>query len=196
MRGVEQIPWVYDLTMVVLEKSGLGPWRRWLADVPGNARILDLGCGTGRNLALLRGRQAVGVDPCPESLQAARHRAPGAWLVRARAEHLPFRAATFDIVLSGLVFCSVEEPAAGLAEIRRVLRPGGRLRMLEHVRAASRWQAWLQDRLQPAWTRFTGGCRPNRETEQVVADAGFVVVPGTRRASGTMRRFEARPPAD
>jgi len=115
-------------------------------------------------------------------------------LVCARAEQMPFRDGAFDTVVSGLVFCSVAEPARALAEVRRVLRPGGRLRMLEHVRARGRAAAWLQDRVQPAWTWMTGGCHPNRETEATVLAEGFEVDAATRRARGDMRRFEARKP--
>ena len=192
MRGVEQVPWLYDAGMVVLEKTGLGRWREWLARGVGG-RVLDLGCGTGRNLPLYAATaRVVGVDPCFESLLAARRRAPGVPLVRARAEALPFREHSFDTVASGLVFCSVSDPPVGLAEVRRVLASGGTLRMLEHVRARGRLAAWMQDKTQPAWTWFTGGCHPNRDTEAAVAAAGFVIDPSTRRARGDMRRFEAR----
>jgi ubiquinone/menaquinone biosynthesis C-methylase UbiE len=192
VRGIEQIPWIYDAGMAVLEGAGLGRWRAWLArGVSG--RLLDVGCGTGRNLSLFdRRARAVGLDPCWESLLRARRRAPSAWLVRARAEMLPFRDGSFDTVTSGLVFCSVGDPALGLGELRRVLRRDGTLRMLEHVRSLRPWQARLQDLIQPAWTWFTGGCHPNRDTEAAVARAGFAVVDGTRRAVGSMRRFEAR----
>jgi ubiquinone/menaquinone biosynthesis C-methylase UbiE len=191
MRGIEQIPWLYDAGMALLEATGLGRWRAWLAR-GATGRVLDLGCGTGRNLELLRtGVRAIGVDPCLDSLRRARLRAPGASLVQARAEALPFRDGAFDTVLSGLVFCSVEDPEAGLREVRRVLKRGGSLRMLEHVRAAGAWHGWLQDFSQPAWTWLTGGCRPNRDTERVVARAGFVIDAQSRRASGIMRRFVA-----
>jgi ubiquinone/menaquinone biosynthesis C-methylase UbiE len=193
MRGVEQIPWLYDAGMVVLEKTGLGRWRRWLAEGTSPGRVLDLGCGTGRNLPLYRdGARVVGLDPCFESLRKARTRRPGALLVRARAEALPFRSGSFDTVVSGLVFCSVGDVPCGLAEVRRVLKPGGVMRMLEHVRASSRLAARLQDLTQPAWTWFTGGCHPNRETETAVEAAGFTIDPASRRARGDMRRFEAR----
>ncbi len=193
MRGLEQIPWIYDLGLAIAERGGFGRWRRWL---PGGARgrTLDLGTGTGRNLPWLPpGARAIAVDPHAENLRAARARAPGIPLVRARAEALPFPDATFDTVLSGLVFCSVDDPAAGLAEVRRILRPGGSLRMLEHVRASGRLAGWLQDLVQPPWTWVTGGCRPNRPTERTVAAAGFELDPGERRGGGTMRRFTARP---
>jgi ubiquinone/menaquinone biosynthesis C-methylase UbiE len=190
VRGVEQVPWLYDAAMVLLEKAGLGRWRVWLAAGAPPGRVLDLGCGTGRNLVLFAsGVRAVGLDPCHASLLKARRRAPGVPLVRARAEALPFRDGVFDTVVSGLVFCSVSDVPRGLAEVRRVLKPGGVLRMLEHVRARGRAAAWLQDLTQPAWTWFTGGCHPNRDTEHAVAAAGFVVDPATRRARGDMRRF-------
>jgi ubiquinone/menaquinone biosynthesis C-methylase UbiE len=194
VRGIEQIPWLYDPLMVVLEKTGLGRWRAWLAGGIRTGRILDLGCGTGRNLPLLGSAvRVVGLDPCHASLLKARRRVPGGLLVRARAEALPFRDSVFDTVVSGLVFCSVSDVPRGLDEVRRVLRPGGRLRMLEHVRASGRVAGWLQDLTQPAWTWFTGGCHPNRETEAAVRAAGFVIDASTWRAQGDMRRFEASP---
>ena len=193
MRGIEQIPWLYDAGMSLIEKTGLGRWRAWLTGgVPGG-RVLDIGCGTGRNLVLFgSGVRAIGLDPCPQSLQRTRRRAPGVPLVRARAEALPFRDGAFDTVVSGLVFCSVVDVARGLDEVRRVLKPGGVLRMLEHVRSTRPLAAWLQDRMQPAWTWLTGGCHPNRDTEAAVAAAGFTVDPASYRAQNEMRRFEAR----
>jgi len=191
MRGIEQIPWIYDALCRLCERGGFGRWRRRLVG-GARGRTLDLGCGTGRNLPLLPpDARAVALDPSPEALQRARRRAPAVPLVQARAEALPFRDGTFDTVLSGLVFCSVGEPSRGLAEVRRVLRPGGQLRMLEHVRAVTRWRARLQDFIQPAWTWAAGGCHPNRDTEGTLARAGFRV--HERRAKGTMRRLRAHP---
>jgi ubiquinone/menaquinone biosynthesis C-methylase UbiE len=191
MRGIEQIPWMYDALCALMERGGFGRWRAWLVG-GARGRTLDLGTGTGRNLPLLpAGVRAVAAEPSPHAARRARERAPRVPIVIARAEALPFRDAAFDTVLSGLVFCSVGDPPRGLAEIRRVLAPGGELRMLEHVRATARWHAWLQDRIQPAWTWVAGGCHPNRDTEAAVARAGFVI--GERRAQGTMRRFRARP---
>ena len=192
MRGVEQIPWLYEIICSLYEWSGLAEWRRWLV-AGARGRVLDLGSGTGRNLPLLpRGTKAVAVDPSLEALKRARRRAPAVPVVGGRAEALPFRDESFDTVLSGLVFCSVGEPARGLAEVKRVLRPDGRLRMLEHVRSQVPWRARFQDFIQPLWTWAAGGCHPNRDTEAAVDEAGFRIESEGRRAKGTNRRFAAR----
>jgi ubiquinone/menaquinone biosynthesis C-methylase UbiE len=194
VRGIEQIPWLYDPLMALSERLGMKRWRRALMEGV-RGRALDLGCGTGRLLPRFpAGSRAIGLDPGIEVLRRARRRAPGVPLVQARAEALPFRDAVFDTVVSSLVFCSVGEPRAGLREVRRVLRPDGRLRMLEHVRAAG-LTGRLQDVLQPVWTRVSGGCHPNRDTEGAVKDAGFRIAPETRRAEKTLRLFSAGPEA-
>jgi len=186
---VEQIPWLYDALCAAMEWTGLARWRAWLVG-GAQGRVLEVGCGTGRNLPRYGpGVELVAVEPSAEALAVARRRAPGALLVRGSAEALPFREGAFDTVVSSLVFCSVSRVPEGLAEIRRVLRAEGQLRMLEHVRAeglAGRWQ----DLVQPLWTRFAGGCHPNRRTEAAVEAAGFELE--ERRARGTMRRFVGR----
>jgi len=191
VRGFEQIPWLYDATLALAERTGLKRWREWLCNGP-PGRVLDLGCGTGRNLPLLP-PGSVGLDPALDPLRRARRRAPAARLVQARAEALPFRDATFDTVVSGLVFCSVDDPKRGLGEVRRVLRSQGTLRMLEHVRSERPWRAWVQDLIQPAWTCVAGGCRPNRATERIVEGAKFTIDRDTYRAQKNLRRFVARP---
>ncbi len=191
MRGVEQIPWLYDSIFRVSEALGFKRWREKL--VQGlTGRVLEVGCGTGRNLNLYgSGVRLVGLDVSPEALAAARKRAPQVPLVRASAEALPFRDGTFDAVVSGLVFCSVPDPIRGLRELRRVLKPTGVLRMLEHVRSTYRLYARVQDLIQPAWTKVAGGCHPNRDTEANVRAAGFEIEPEGYRARGTLRRFTA-----
>jgi ubiquinone/menaquinone biosynthesis C-methylase UbiE len=193
MRGIEQIPWLYDAICAFAEAAGLARWRHWLV-AGARGRTLDLGCGTGRNLPLApTGVTLIGLDLSSDALRRARRRAPHVPLVLASAEALPFRDGSFDTVLSGLVFCSVPDARRGLDEIRRVLRSDGRLRMLEHVRSTRPWKARFQDRIAPIWLRVSGGCHPNRETEATVAAAGFEIDPDSRRAAADMRRFSARP---
>lgn len=193
MRGVEQIPWLYDAMCFVMERTGLQRWRAWLVG-GARGRTLEVGCGSGRNLPLYpRGALVVALEPGADALAVARQRAPGVLFVRGSAEALPFRDGAFDTVVSSLVFCSVPRPEVGLAEVWRVLTGTGQLRMLEHVRAEN-WYGPVQDALQPAWTWVAGGCHPNRRTEAAVEAAGFVIDEGGRRASGTMRRFSARKP--
>ena len=192
MRGLEQIPWIYDGLCAVLERTGLAPWRRWLAD-GARGRTLDVGCGTGRGLHLYgAGVRVIGLDPAWPSLVRARRRAPGVPLVQGSVEALPFRERIFDTVVASMVFCSVADPARGLAEVKRVLRPDGRLRMLEHVRSRRPWKAAFQNRIQPLWTWASGGCRPNRETERTVEAGGFLIEPEGRAEMADMRRFSAR----
>jgi len=192
MRGLENIPWLYDPMLAVFEAFGLERWRRWLV-AGARGRTLDIGCGTGRNFPLYGNETSVlGLDPDRWALRRARRRGPRIPLVRGSAEQLPFRDGTFDTVVSGLVFCSVPDPKKGLAEVRRVLRPGGELRMLEHVRATKPLAARMQDFVQPLWTRVSGGCHRNRNTEASVESAGFEIQTEGRRAKKNMRRFAAR----
>jgi ubiquinone/menaquinone biosynthesis C-methylase UbiE len=190
MRGLEQIPWIYDAMCAFFEATGLRRWREWLAR-GARGRTLDVGCGTGRNLPLFPAQvKMVGVDFTSDSLVRARKREPRALLVRASAEALPFREGSFDTVVSGLVLCSVARPDVAVAEMRRVLRDDGQLRLLEHVRSDRPWKAGLQDFLQPAWTALSGGCHPNRDTEATVIRGGFAV--SERRARSEMRRIALR----
>ncbi len=192
MRGLEQIPWLYDALFALVDGTGFLRWRQWLAR-GAHGRTLEVGCGTGRNLPLYApGVRLIAIDPSLDSLRAARGRSPGTPLVRASAEALPFRYGTFDTVVSSLVFCSVPRADQGLAEVRRVLVSHGQLRMIEHVRSRGRLKARLQDALQPAWTAVTGGCHPNRETVRAVEEAGFSIEEDGRREQGDLRRFAAR----
>ena len=192
MRGVEQIPWLYDAGMSVQDRFGMRRWRKRLVDAA-HGRVLEVGCGTGRNLPMYPpGIALVGLDPSHEALAAARRRAPSVPLVAGSAESLPFGDGSFDTIVSSLVFCSVPHPDAGLAELRRVLTPGGTLAMMEHVRSSTRWIGRTQDAIQPLWTCVLGGCHPNRDTEAAVERAGFAIDPATRMAKGVMRLFLAR----
>ncbi len=96
------------------------------------------------------------------------------WLLGTVAEALPLPDACVDAALVALVFCSVQDPIGAASELRRVLRPGGTLHVLEHVHASpdSRLQRW-QDRVDPLWSRLAAGCHLTRDTRLILADAGF-----------------------
>lgn len=196
MRGIENIPWLYDAMLSFYEWRGLGRWRAKLVE-GARGRSLDLGCGTGRNLPLYPpGVEVFAMDPDTEALNRARERAPSVPLVRGKVEQLPFRDGAFDTVVSGLVFCSVGDPARGFSEVKRVLRLDGRLRMLEHVRKQGELAGRLQDLIQPVWTWITGSCHPNRDTERAVEESGFSIERNGRRAKKDMRLFSARLESD
>ncbi|MEX0691674.1 MAG: class I SAM-dependent methyltransferase [Gemmatimonadales bacterium] len=192
MRGIEQVPWLYDRFAAIGDRGLMGRWRDWLVGAA-ESPVLEVGAGTGRNLPRYpSGVLVIGTDPDRLVLRTARRRAPRVPLVAARAEALPFRDRSFATVVSTLVFCSVADPARGLREVGRVLRPGGALRMIEHVRARARWLGRVQDAITPVWNVVVGGCHPNRDTEQTVRDAGFTIASTEYQAHGVLRRFAAR----
>lgn len=148
-------------------------------------RVLELGVGTGSNLAFYPPRvsEVVGIDPHPAVLERAREEvreleARGlpytVRLQRADAERLPYREGSFDTVVAFLTLCTIPDHRAAARESFRVLRPGGVLLVMEHVRAEpgstlARWQS----RLDPLWTRAAVGCHLDRDTGAVLREAGF-----------------------
>jgi ubiquinone/menaquinone biosynthesis C-methylase UbiE len=135
--------------------------------------VLEIGAGTGLNVPHYAADAEVTYTE-PDPHMAARLRRRGVDVVEAGAESLPFPDASFDAVVSTLVLCTVPDVPASLAEIRRVLKPGGRLVFLEHVRAApgSSLERW-QNRLHRPWKAFACGCHCNRDLLASLADAGF-----------------------
>ena len=157
------------------------------AEVCGAAtgRVLEIGAGSGRNLSHFP--TAVSLSAIePDAGLRARYLRRAARLHRsvslhaAPGEALPFDDATFDTVITTLVLCSVEDPDAVMAEMRRVLAPGGVLRFAEHVRSPDPTRAERQDRLAAMWCRCAGGCRPNRDTLRTIEQGGFTVQHLTR----------------
>lgn len=128
----------YDAGMRPLERWGLARLRAaTLRALPEGSRLLEVGAGTGANFPFYP-RESCGAasELSAEMLEVARgkERPEGVWLVRSRAEHLPFADATFDAAFATLVFCSVASPARAFSELRRVVRRGGTIALLEHVR--------------------------------------------------------------
>jgi ubiquinone/menaquinone biosynthesis C-methylase UbiE len=157
---------IYDPFLAVGERRGMAARRRALL-APLHGRVLEVGAGTGLNLRHYPDAVAelVLTEPEPAFHARLRRRAGGsATVVGAPAEALPFGDASFDFVVSTLVLCTVADPAAALRELRRVLRPGGRLVFIEHVRADSPRLARRQDRFARPWRAFAAGCRCNQPT--------------------------------
>src|SRR5579862_2398284 len=169
----------YDRFSRGAEEAGLAALRRGLlADARG--RVLEIGGGTGANLRFYDGNieSLVVTEPEPAMLRRlqrkAREQEPSAKVVRAPAEDLPFEDDSFDTVVSTLVLCGVDDQARALGELRRVLRPGGRLLFLEHVRSDDPAVARLQDRI--TWlNRSLFGCDCNRQTLAAIEAANFTV---------------------
>jgi ubiquinone/menaquinone biosynthesis C-methylase UbiE len=172
---------IYDRLTAGSEKAGLAALRRQLLEGV-SGRVLEIGGGTGANLSHYANAVEDLVITEPEEPMARRlerklaNSAVKATIVRAPAERLPFEDASFDVVVSTLVLCTVADPAQALKEIHRVLRPGGKLAFLEHVRADeepsfARWQ----DRLNGVQNRIGHGCNANRRTLENIRMAGFTI---------------------
>jgi ubiquinone/menaquinone biosynthesis C-methylase UbiE len=149
-----------------------------LTDASGD--VLEIGGGTGLNLPLYNGRveSLVVTEPEPAMLRRLQHKvrdeAPLAKVLRAPAEDLPFESDSFDTVVSTLVLCGVDDQARALREARRVLRPGGRLLFIEHVRSDDPQLARFQDRMN--WlNRLVVHCDCNRPTLSSIEAEGFTI---------------------
>jgi ubiquinone/menaquinone biosynthesis C-methylase UbiE len=175
---------------------GFAGWR-WDLLAEARGRTLEIGSGWGHNFAYYPAETAVVATDVDlgRVRAAARRRAPRVRLLVADAQRLPWAEGTFDTVAGTLVFCSIPQPAAALAEIRRVLRPGGRLLLVEHVRSHRPGLARLQDWLAPAWLRLTRGCNLNRETEAAVRAAGFEIKRRKLAYAGLLTLLVAAPRA-
>jgi ubiquinone/menaquinone biosynthesis C-methylase UbiE len=170
---------LYDRATSGMERRILGAHRRRLL-AAARGRVLDVGAGTGANLPHYPWDQIerlILLDPSPGMLERARRRATelgvAIKIVERRAEDLPFADESFDTVVCTLALCTIPDPAAALREARRVLRPTGRLLVLEHVRARAPGLARWQDRLTPLWQAVNGGCHLNRDTRATIEAAGF-----------------------
>ena len=190
---------VYDPVMELPERLGLGRLRReTLRGVRG--RVLELGVGTGRNFPLYPDEVAsvVGIDPDEVMLRRAEERARNApfpaQTVPGSAEELPFEDESFDAVVATLAFCTIPDPGKALREARRVLRSGGELRLLEHVRIEQRTVAWAQEKVTPLWKRLAGGCHLDRDTLNAVRQAGFEVERVEHHLDGLVLTIFARDP--
>ena len=164
----------YDPFLAVAERRGLAKARRELLSTV-HGRVLEIGAGTGLNLPHYPADADVVLTE-PDPHMASRLRKRGAEVVLASADELPFPDASFDAVVSTLVLCTVPDVPATLREVRRVLKPGGQLVFLEHVRApaGSSLERW-QDRLHGPWKAFACGCHCNRDLRSALSSSGYQV---------------------
>jgi ubiquinone/menaquinone biosynthesis C-methylase UbiE len=188
----------YDKQIAFFERIWLGGGRDWLGS-RAQGRVLEVAVGTGRDLPFYPAGAAVtGVDLSPAMLAIARQRAADLGvevaLRTADAQALPFDDESFDTVVCALSLCAIPEPATAIGEMKRVLAPGGRLLLLDHV--ASTWPPiyaaqWLLERL----TIRTAGEHFTRRQRPLVTAAGFDIVEAQRLKAGTVERVHARKPA-
>jgi ubiquinone/menaquinone biosynthesis C-methylase UbiE len=160
---------MYDRLLAGTEDAGMRDRRReMLAQARG--RTIDVGAGTGANLGLFPEglSEIVMAEPDPHMIKHLRPKLTAAnadiELVEAGAERLSFADDSFDTVVFTLVLCTVPDPTAALAEAARILKPGGQMLFIEHVRADAPGLAAWQDRLEAPWKLFADGCRCNRDT--------------------------------
>lgn len=170
----------YDRFMAATEEAGLADRRAELLRAA-RGTVVEIGAGTGANLA----RYPAGVTelvlleperPMVHKLESHLDRADmPVRVIEAPGEAIPLPDASFDVAVSTLVLCTVSDPVQTLAELRRVLKPGGKLLFLEHVRAEDPGLARWQDRLHPLWVRWGHGCNCNRPTLDLIQAGGFIV---------------------
>ena len=173
----------YDRALKATEENGLGAMRgELLAEARG--RVIEIGAGTGVNLELYGDgvEDLTLVEPDPHmgaqlrKRLAERHGDPlPAQLVAAPAEALPFADDPFDTAVATLVLCTIPDAVAAIDEMARVLKPGGKLLFIEHVRAEDASSARWQDRLEKPWRFLADGCHCNRDTEATLRASSFRV---------------------
>lgn len=159
---------IYDPFLWIGERRGMRHRRAALLS-GGSGRVLEIGAGTGLNFAHYPGEveELILTEPVPAMYERLRRRAGAdrrVTVMAAAGDSLPVETASVDVVISTLVLCTVPEVDPVLAEVARVLKPGGRLLFCEHVRAEGRRAARHQDRWADAWAAFAQGCRCNRDT--------------------------------
>jgi SAM-dependent methyltransferase len=170
---------LYEPSMWLGERAGMAARRRRLLR-GAHGRTVEIGSGTGLNLAHYPAtvNELIVTEPDPGMRERLRQRTrrerPGIRILADGAGALSLADGSVDTVISTLVLCTVDDPAVALREIGRVLRPGGQLLFIEHVRSQSPRLARWQDRLERPWRRYASGCRCNRDTLALIESAGFI----------------------
>jgi ubiquinone/menaquinone biosynthesis C-methylase UbiE len=183
------LPRLCDLAM---RKKELVPFRERVIGAA-EGRVLEIGVGSGMNLPFYRApvKEVLALEPAPRLVSMARSASHGASVpisfLEASAEAIPLDAHSVDTVVTTWTLCSIPHAATALADIRRVLRPGGRLLFVEHGLAPDDGVRRWQERLTPVWRRCSGGCHLNRPIRSMIESAGYRIdkietgyIPGPR----------------
>jgi ubiquinone/menaquinone biosynthesis C-methylase UbiE len=169
------LPRLIDLAM---RNKQLVPFRERVIGAA-EGRVLEIGVGSGKNLPFYRtpAREVLALEPAARLVTMARSapRATGVPVnfLKASAEAIPLDNHSVDTIVTTWTLCSIPDAAAALAEMRRVLRPGGKLLFAEHGLAPDAGVRRWQDRLTPVWRRISGGCHLNRPIRAIIEGAGF-----------------------
>jgi ubiquinone/menaquinone biosynthesis C-methylase UbiE len=187
----------YDRRMGFFEGVLFGDGREWVCS-RASGEVLEVAVGTGRNFTFYpQGVRLSGIDLSPAMLEIAHQRAEelgvDADLREGDAQQLPFADASFDTVVCTLSLCNIPDDRRAIAEMKRALRPGGRLLLLDHVRASSKVWLAVQRMLEPLPRRFSCEHLLRRPLEHVLAE-GFEVEQRERSKAGMVERLSARKP--
>ena len=169
------LPWLIDLAM---RQSRLAPYRSRIVRAA-TGRVLEIGIGSGLNLPFYSQgiTQVLGLDPSRKLLEmtrdAARRSSVPLEVIEGSAENIPLDDRSIDTVVTTWTLCSIQDPRRALAEMRRVLKPGGQLPFVEHGRAPEPRVQWWQDHLTPGWKHLSGGCHLNRPIGELIQNMGF-----------------------
>jgi ubiquinone/menaquinone biosynthesis C-methylase UbiE len=196
------LPHLINLSM---RNSDLVPYRKRII-AAAEGRVLEVGIGSGLNLPLYGSgvREIIGLEPSPKLVamakRAARESSSPVTFIEGSAEAIPLERHDIDTVVTTWTLCTIPEAMQALAEMRRVLKPGGQLLFVEHGLASEqnvrRWQDWLT----PLWKRIGGGCHLNRPIRSLIENAGFEItalensyLPKAPRMMGYIYEGRARP---
>ncbi len=193
-RHYDRLAGSYDRALDMVERWLLGDWRAWAA-TQATGRVLEIAIGTGRTLPFYpEATTVIGLDLSAAMLERARSRARQSrvrvWLVRGDAQQLPIRDESVDCVVSLLSLCTIPDYRRALNEAHRVLRPGGRLVLVEHVRSPNAVIRAIQRALDPLTVRFAHD-HLLREPLDLLPQLGFRIVVAERRSWGLVERVLA-----
>lgn len=179
-----------------IERAWSDDWREWVTD-KARGLVLEIGAGDGVNLPYYHpDARVIVTEPDADSMEliteSLGEREDNVTLAQVDAEDLPFPDASFDAVVGTLVFCTIPNAPRALKEVRRVLKPNGSLRLVEHVRAKNPLGRAFMQLANPAWHWMTGGCNINRDTLRAVRAAGFDVIGLHKQMMGLIIGIDAK----